>query len=488
MRTYAFTYFGATLLTLLSTPAVIRIARRLGLVDVGGVRNVHLSPVPRTGGVVIVGAMLAMVFAVVAVDNVIGQAFRAVLPQLTALLVAGTFVAAVGLVDDIRGLRARVKVVAEVAAALAVCIAGIRIDSIVVDQWVRIDLGWMSWPITVLWIVGVTNAVNLTDGLDGLAAGISAATCGVITVLAIYTAQPVMAVLMLALLGSLTGFLKFNFHPARIFMGDCGSLFLGFILSASSVLCAMKSAALVGLALPALAMGVPIFDTLFCIIRRFLQRRSMFSPDRSHIHHRLLDSGLRHRHVVMMMYGMTLAAAGLGMVLMVTRNEETLGVLVCIVALLVVIFRATGAVRFFDVVTGVRRRFALSRQVRRDRQTCETAELCVSCAQTLDAWWVGICALAHEMDFERMSLSVDIPSGEPRRLVWQGDTEPEGGLTGVIRVARSIRACSPASSIRIEAYIPINGSLESAGRKAALLGRLLDQNRLADISAIARAA
>ena len=135
--------------------------------------------------------------------------------------------------------------------------------------------------------------------------GISAIACGVIAILAIHGGQAVMAVLMLALLGSLCGFLVFNFNPAKIFMGDCGSLFLGFTIAFSGVMCASKSSALVGLALPILALGIPIFDTLFSMLRRFLERRSLFSPDRSHFHHRLLALGLKQRHVVVVSYAVT---------------------------------------------------------------------------------------------------------------------------------------------------------------------------------------
>jgi len=301
MSTYALVYLGAAGLAVLCTPIVVHVARVLNIMDMPGVRKIHAAAIPRIGGAAIMFGMLSMIVLVLLLDNYFGAAFRKMELRVVVLLSAGLFMFFVGLIDDVWDLRVRYKLLAQIFAAVVVCAFGIRIDEIALTNQIVVSLGWLAWPLTVFWIVGVTNAVNLIDGLDGLAAGIAAVTCGVIAIFAIYTGQSVMAVMMLALLGSLTGFLFFNFNPARIFMGDCGTMFLGFILAASSILCATKASTIVGLALPTVAMGVPIFDTFFSIIRRVLDRRSIFSPDRSHIHHRLLDMGLRHRHVVILM-------------------------------------------------------------------------------------------------------------------------------------------------------------------------------------------
>ena len=264
MRTYVAVYLGALVLAMLATPAAARLARALRIMDVPGVRRVHRSATPRLGGLSLVAATLTMLVLVLMLDNVIGQAFRRVQARLIALLVGGMLVFLGGVVDDVRGLRPSAKLLVEIAAAALVCALGVRIGSVSVAG-VTLELGWLSWPLTILWIVGITNAVNLIDGLDGLAAGISLIACGAIAVLAVHLGQPIMTVLMLALCGSLTGFLVFNFHPARVFLGDSGSLFLGFTIAAGSVMCATKSATLVGLGLPALALGVPIFDTAFSV-------------------------------------------------------------------------------------------------------------------------------------------------------------------------------------------------------------------------------
>ena len=177
MVTFGCTFLGATSLSLILTPLVARLARARQLVDRPGVRKLHSRAIPRVGGVAIIVAMVALTIAVMAVDSSVGRAFQSIQAKVIAMLCAAGFVALIGLIDDIRGLRARFKFLAQTAAAAVVCAAGIRITAIPVAGLFTLELGWLSWPATILWIVGITNAVNLIDGLDGLAAGICAAAC-----------------------------------------------------------------------------------------------------------------------------------------------------------------------------------------------------------------------------------------------------------------------------------------------------------------------
>jgi len=354
MKTYLFVYFGSGVLALITTPIVIRVARWLNIVDSPGIRKVHSEPIPRIGGVAIFVSMMGLIIPVFFLRNAIGDNFRSILPKIVALLSAAGFVFLVGLADDIKGLRVRVKLLAQFVAAVTVCYAGIRIDAIVLTDSLVVNFGWFSWPLTIFWIVGISNAVNLIDGLDGLAAGICAVTCGVIVILSLYFGSPVMTIIMLALMGALSGFLFFNSNPAKIFMGDSGSLFLGFIIASASILCAAKAETLVGLALPVLALGIPIFDTLLSMLRRFLERRSLFSPDRGHFHHRLLALGFRQRHAVIIAYVVTLLAAGLGMFMLFTGGAQTVAVFISILLLLVLAFRVVGSVGLRETITGLR--------------------------------------------------------------------------------------------------------------------------------------
>ena len=478
MKTYLSVYLGSTLLSLVITPLVIFIARCLKVADHPSVRTVHKKPIPRIGGVPIFISMMFLVVPVLFLSNVIGDSFRDILPQVIVLLSAAAFISLVGLVDDIKGLRARFKLLAQLAAALVICAAGIRIDSVRIADWLILDFGWFSWPLTIFWIVGVTNAVNIIDGLDGLAAGISAITCGVIAVLAVHFGQPVMAVLMLAVLGSLTGFLFFNFNPARIFMGDSGSMFLGFVLASSSVMCAAKSQALVGLALPVVALGIPIFDTLFSMLRRFLERRSIFAADRSHFHHRLLDLGLKQRHVVIVMYIVTLLFAGLGMFMMATRNINTIVIFACILLLLVLVFRIVGSVRLRGTIASLREKYAITQQMNEEIRCFEAAELHFRRAATFDDWWQAVCLAADKMDFARLKLPLARSDKTPRVLTWQREGN-EADSPETVKMKIPIRQIKAGSRCSLEVDVNINGSLESVGRRTALFSRLLDEHNIA---------
>jgi len=485
MKTYAAVYLAATLLAVIVTPIVARLAKAANLVDTPGLRKVHNGAIPRIGGVAIFLAMLFPTAAVLMLNNVIGQALRQIYPQILALLAASAFIFLLGLIDDIKGLRARTKLLGQITAAVAVCAFGIRIDSVSVADWFTIDFGWWSWPITVFWIVGVTNAVNLIDGLDGLAAGIAAVTCAVVAVFALYTGQAVMAVLMLALLGSLSGFLVFNFNPARIFMGDCGSIFLGFILAAASVLCAVKSATIVGLAMPALALGVPIFDTLFSITRRVLERRSLFAPDRNHIHHRLLDMGFDQRKAVAVIYTVTLLAAGLGMFMMITRDQWTLVIFACAILLLLLVFRGVGAVRLIDSINTLKQNLRIACQARNEKQSFENAQLRMRQVRTFDSWWQAVCETAQNMDFAWISLMLTNRDGTVRTLVWR-PAGREMGMHEIFSVTLPLRHRRAGAPLQLSVSLRVNGSLESAGRRAGLFGRLIDQHSLASLPCVPR--
>lgn len=471
--TYICVYFGAALIAILAMPLVIRLGRAMRIVDDPGVRKVHAFSVPRLGGAAIVAGMAVLLVPVLVLGNTIGEAFRQIQTEVIVLLAAGMFMFIVGLIDDVRGLRARVKLIAQLFTASAVCAMGIRMDSHIVIGWYEVNLGWFAFPATVIWIVGITNAINLIDGLDGLAGGISAVTCGVIAIFAFHEGQVVMAALMLALLGGLTGFLFFNFNPAKVFMGDCGTLFVGFVLAGSSVMCASKSATLVGLALPAVALGLPIFDTLFSIIRRVLERRSIFSPDKSHIHHQLLGMGLRHRHVVLVMYAVTLVCAALGTLMMFSRSSSAIIVFAAVLALLLVVFRVAGAVRFRESLAMLRRNLAVAHKAKQDRRRFEHVELLMREASSFDDWWQSACAIADEMDFALLTVSKKNGDGLPDSLVWRYVSQ-DASSERLVKMTVPLDDDGAGEPCQIEIGVKINGSLEAAARRAALFGRLIE--------------
>jgi hypothetical protein len=322
--------------------------------------------------------------------------------------------------------------------------------------------------------VGITNAVNLSDGLDGLAAGISAVACGVIAVFAVYSGQVVMAVLMLALLGSLTGFLFFNFNPAKIFMGDCGSMFLGFTIASSSVLCSTKSPVLVGLALPVLALGIPIFDTFFSMLQRFLNRRSIFAPDRRHFHHRLVDMGIKQRHVVITIYIVTLLSAGLGMFMMVTRNINSLVVFFCILLLLILVFRVVGSVRLKETIMGLQRKHTISQQIQDEIRNFEDAVLHFRRVKTFNQWWKAVSTTSDNMGFLSVSLPLINRDGNAHTLTWWQDDQGTNS-DDVLKVSVPVRDRRAGPSLNLRIEVCRMNSLESAGRRVALFTRLMEE-------------
>jgi UDP-N-acetylmuramyl pentapeptide phosphotransferase/UDP-N-acetylglucosamine-1-phosphate transferase len=399
--------------------------------------------------------------------------------QVCVLLLVAGFMFTVGLIDDVKtnGLRARVKFMAQIAAAVMVCAVGIRIKSVVITDSVTLNFGWFSWPLTLLWIVGITNAVNLSDGLDGLAGGVCAIACGVVAVFAASTGNLVVVVLMLALLGSVTGFLFFNFNPAKIFMGDCGSMFLGFTIASVSILCFLKSSVLAGLALPVVALGVPVFDTLFSMLRRFLERRSIFSADRSHFHHRLVDLGLTQRQAVIAIYGVTLLAAGLGMLMIVTPGIHVLIIFFCILLLLLLVFHVVGSVRLEQVAAAMQKRCTIMHREREERKSFEEAALYFRRAQTFDQWWQAVSTAAGKMEFWTVDLPVVNRDGTSRALNWHyNGPDPASGPEGLIQVHVPVRDRRSDSSLHLKIELYKNGSLESAGRRVALFTRLIDEH------------
>lgn len=479
MKTYAVVFFGSALLAIFSMPIVTRLARRFGLVDRPGVRKVHSTPVPRIGGVVLVFGTLALIVPVFLLDNRIGEAFAEVRTEVIVLLVASTVMFTVGLIDDLHGVRALYKLVALVGAALLICLSGARIDSISLGNVFALELGWFAWPATVLWIVAVTVGINFIDGLDGLAGGISAIACGVIAGFAFYSEQTVMAVLMLALLGSIVGFLFYNFNPAKVFMGDSGAFFLGFFISAASVVSVAKTTALVGLALPAAALGVPLFDTALTVVRRgVLDRRSVFAAERGHIHHRLLDRGLNQRFAVLVIYSITLLAAVVGVTMLLFQNVAVIAVLVSVMAFLFVVFHVVGATRFRETLEAIKKMKAARDEVKGERDFFQHAQLQMREAASFDEWWDAVCGLAASLGFERLAFSVQEGDSRGETVVWRR-TEVPFDPASVITLSTPVRNGTPDATAWIDAAVGLNGSLESSGRRITLFHRLIDENNAA---------
>ncbi|MED1468618.1 MraY family glycosyltransferase [Bacillus salipaludis] len=288
------TFLLCFLCSILITPIVKKLAFKVGATDNPNQRKVHLKIMPRLGGLAIY------------VSFILGLLLMHPDSQYHAAIVVGSvIILAAGILDDIYELSAKIKFLLQIAAALIVVYwGGVHVDFINLPFGGNLYFGAMSVPITVIWIVGVTNAINLIDGLDGLAAGVSSIALITISAMAIVMGDPYVMTMGAILLASTLGFLIFNFHPAKIFMGDTGALFLGYMIAVLSLL-GFKNVAFISFVVPVIILGVPISDTFFAIVRRLYNKNPLSAPDKSHLHHCLLKLGFTHRQTVLLIYAMS---------------------------------------------------------------------------------------------------------------------------------------------------------------------------------------
>ncbi|MFT8710448.1 MAG: MraY family glycosyltransferase, partial [Sporolactobacillus sp.] len=304
------------------TPLVKKLALRIGATDAPNARKVHKKIMPRLGG-------LAIYLAFLIGMTILHPDSSYTMP----LLIGSAIVILTGILDDIFSLPAKVKLVAHFFAALVIVEGGISITFINLPFNGVLYLHWLGIPLTLLWIMGVTNAINLIDGLDGLAAGVSCIVLLTVAGLAITEGNVFVFSVCAVMLGSTLGFLPYNFHPAKIFMGDTGSYFLGYIISVLSLL-GFKNVTLFSIVIPIVILAVPISDTLFAIIRRWVNKQPLMAPDRSHLHHCLLRYGFSQSQTVVLIYGMS-ALFALAAILLSTST--LLGSLIVIIAVMVII-------------------------------------------------------------------------------------------------------------------------------------------------------
>lgn len=281
------------------TPVIRKISLALGIVDKPGGRKVHRQNMPTLGGVAIAAGFFAGI--IVAFKAVPGAMYTFSL-KFSGLCVGSAIILILGVIDDIRPLRAKPKLFVQIIAASILIACGFTVGEVTIPFLGKVSLGFFGIIFSLLWIVGITNAINLLDGLDGLAAGVSGIASFFIFLSAVEQHDYVVAFLAFALAGACAGFLPFNFYPARIFMGNPGSMFLGFMLAAISVVSFQKSNTIITLFIPVIALGVPIIDTLLAIVRRLAKNRHIFQADKEHIHHKLLFRGESQRRVVLSLY------------------------------------------------------------------------------------------------------------------------------------------------------------------------------------------
>ncbi len=343
MRTAGVAFVVACLVSGLLTPLVRRFALRHRLFDDHvSARKIHGRPIPRLGGLAIAAGFYAPLLALLIEASGVGGQFYASWHKAIAFLLGGAAICALGLFDDIRGSGAGRKFLVQFAIAGALYYAGFKIDVLSLPFLGGVHLGALSLVFTLLWIVGVINAMNLIDGLDGLAAGVGLFGVATTFVMAASRGDAIMMLFMACLGGSLLGFLVYNFNPASIFMGDTGSMFIGYVLAIGSIQTSQKSSTAVAILIPIVALGLPIADTLLAMIRRAVRRRPLFSADRSHIHHKLIDLGLTQKQAVLILYGASILLGGTALLLTVASSLQSAAILTTMAALGFVAIRKLG--------------------------------------------------------------------------------------------------------------------------------------------------
>lgn len=320
----------AFILSLAIVPLVRSFCLKKGLVDIPNERKVHKNPIPRLGGVAIwLCTILTFVILVLVNWNYpYGNG-------LSGILLGGSIMFLLGLIDDLYDLNPKFKLVIQVGAALIAYLLGVKIEILFNPFGAAFSLGILSLPITVIWLVGLSNAMNFIDGVDGLAGGVSTICAITLCVVAIYTHQPISAVMASILAGSMMGFLVFNFHPARIFMGDSGALFAGFVLAGLSVTGVLKSITATML-LPILILAVPIIDISYSVFRRLSSGANLLKADADHIHHKLLRAGFSHNRVAAILY-LVCAGAGATAAIIVGAQRLYLSILLVVFMLMLIL-------------------------------------------------------------------------------------------------------------------------------------------------------
>lgn len=317
---------SAFILTAFFVPIVKLLAVRIGAVDKPNARKVHHTLMPRMGGLAIFGAYWIVLLTIVPMSQ-----------PLQGFLMGAVMLVFVGIVDDVTDMPAKLKLLGQIIAACIAAIGGARVEFVTnIFGSDPMHLSWLSVPISVIWIVAIINAINLIDGLDGLAAGVSAISATTLAVVNIMNGNTLTAVLCFTLVGACLGFLVYNFHPASIFMGDTGSMFLGYTLAVLSIMGTAKGVTFVSIFIPILALGIPIFDTLFAIIRRMLANKPIFEADKAHLHHVLLAKGLSHRNAVLLIYAISACLSVVAIIVNELTSEQGFLVMIAVVTIFLV--------------------------------------------------------------------------------------------------------------------------------------------------------
>jgi len=351
MKTYLIAFLTSFVYVIFITPILIVVGKKLGLVDKVNRRKIHQGIIPRIGGIGIsTGVILPLILMLVVHDNFnnsVVKEFYNSHRNIIVFLVGGFLISTLGIIDDIKNISAKFRFLFQIGLAVVAFYMDFRID-IVSTPFGSIDFGFFSLPITILWVVGIINAFNLIDGLDGLSSGIAFFVSITVLILAYHNNQLVTIVVASSLAGAVAGFLIYNFNPAKIFMGDSGSMFIGYMLAVISLQGGVsKKGAFVSLIIPVMAMGLPILDTTLAFTRRLLRNQPIFAADRQHIHHILLSKGWNQKRVVITLYAISMLFTSLALFFTFMDDAEKFLILLVFSIVVLVLITKLGYTEMF---------------------------------------------------------------------------------------------------------------------------------------------
>ena len=401
---YFFSYFIVSVILSLVFVALMRpLSFKVGAIDMGKGRRAHTGIVPRLGGI---GIFLAVLIPLgFSLSRGIWGDFN---EKMVGILIASAIVVLIGVYDDIKGATIRNKLIAETAAALIIYAWGVSITVISNPFGESISLGWLSLPVTVFWIIIVTNAINLIDGLDGLAAGTGIFICAAFFLLSGSDVRQQLTYVIIA--GALLGFLRYNFPPASIFMGDSGSLFLGFFLAATSILSSRKATAAVTILIPIIAFGLPLMDMFYAVLRRYYRGLPLGEADREHIHHKLLEKGLSKKKVLFLLYAVNICILLLVLFIVVQQMKIDFFLIFLLIVLSIVGLFLLGYIELIPTVKVMMKKYEIGRKrkyfnyvIRRFRRNAYRST-------SLDDFWSHVDDLMTEYHFSFAEINLNIPS------------------------------------------------------------------------------
>jgi UDP-GlcNAc:undecaprenyl-phosphate GlcNAc-1-phosphate transferase len=429
LKTYFTLFLIATIASLVTTPLIRRLCQRYKLLDVPlDGRRIHRIAVPRLGGIALYISCLGTLSLLWFWDNLLTQTLSTMKSDILTLLIPATLVLLLGAYDDLRGANAVVKFIGLGLIATLFYAMGGRIDALSIPLFGSVHLpAIVSFIVTVVWLVGIANAFNLIDGLDGLASGAALFASLVILGVSVSQDRPLTIVVALVLCGALAGFLRYNFNPASIFLGDSGSLFTGFLLAALSVLGTQKATTAVAIVVPILAFGFPVVDTTMTMGRRLLSRKPVFQGDNEHIHHMLLARGWSQRRAALVLYGVCLLFGLLALIFPATGSKLT-GFMMFVISVAVII--AVGHLRYHEVDelrAGVKRTVGDRRLRVANNIRVRRAAVAVSNASSLDEMFEAVRQLLEFGQFSFASAEVGPPGRRSVYWSWPDDVEPSAG-------------------------------------------------------------